>query len=280
MATPSLTKHEVPGTLGPILVDVRAGGRTSPRPAVAIVHGFKGFKDWGMFPPLAERIARAGMTAVSFNMSGSGVDDAGDFTLEERFGRNTYSAELADLDQVLSALTAGEFGLPAPAGIGLVGHSRGGGMAILQAAEDARVRALVTWSAIATVDRWSDEAKAAWRRRGHVNIQNSRTGQVFPLLTDVLDDIERDGDGRLNIREAAARMEVPWLIIHGALDETVDPADAEALEAASGRDSTERLVIGGAGHTFNAVHPWKGAGPEVTEAFDATVAFLSRHLAS
>ena len=280
MATPTLSKHEISGALGPVIIDVRSGGRTAPRPAVVIVHGFKGFKDWGMFPPLAERIAKAGMTAVSFNMSGSGADDAGDFTREEHFGRNTYSAELVDVDRVISSLAAGELGVPAPTAIAVVGHSRGGGMAVLQTSSDDRVRTLVTWSAIATVDRWSDEAKAAWRRRGHVNIQNSRTGQVFPLLTDVLDDIEKDGEGRLNILKAAAEIEVPWLIVHGAEDETVELADARALLAASGRESTGLLVISGAGHTFNAVHPWKGAGPEVTEAFEATVSFLSRHLVS
>src|SRR5215212_6440670 len=96
MATPTLTKHSIPGALGPLLIDVRAGGRTSPRPAVVILHGFKGFKDWGMFPPLSERIARAGFTAISPNFSGSGVDDSGDFSLPELFGRNTFTAELQD----------------------------------------------------------------------------------------------------------------------------------------------------------------------------------------
>ena len=38
MATPSLTKHSVPGALGEILVDVRSGGRSSPRPAVIVLH--------------------------------------------------------------------------------------------------------------------------------------------------------------------------------------------------------------------------------------------------
>src|ERR687894_562892 len=78
MATPSLTKHSLPGALGPILLDVRASGRSVPRPAVVIVHGFKGFKDWGMFPHLADRLGLAGFTAISLNMSGSGVDDSGD----------------------------------------------------------------------------------------------------------------------------------------------------------------------------------------------------------
>jgi hypothetical protein len=40
MATPSLTRHRLPGALGEILIDVRAGGRGTPRPAVIVVHGF------------------------------------------------------------------------------------------------------------------------------------------------------------------------------------------------------------------------------------------------
>ena len=46
---------------------------------------------------LAERLALAGYTAVAYNASGSGVDDSGEFVWPERFGRNTFSAELADL---------------------------------------------------------------------------------------------------------------------------------------------------------------------------------------
>lgn len=110
MATPTLSTHELAGTLGPILVDVRAGGREMPRPAVVIVHGFKGFKDWGMFPPLAERLARAGFVAVSLNLSGSGVDSAGEFSYPERFARDTFSAGLDDVAVVIAALLAGEAG--------------------------------------------------------------------------------------------------------------------------------------------------------------------------
>jgi predicted alpha/beta-fold hydrolase len=84
MATPTRTKHVLNGALGEILVDVSAAGRDSPRPAIVVVHGFKGFKDWGMFPPLAERLARAGFATITFNVSGSGVDDAGEFLVSSR----------------------------------------------------------------------------------------------------------------------------------------------------------------------------------------------------
>ena len=152
MATPTLTKHSLDGSLGQILIDVRAAGRDSPRPAIVVAHGFKGFKDWGMFPPLADRLARAGFATVTFNLSGSGVDDTGEFVWPDRFGHDTFSAELHDLGVVMDALVRGELGVASA-------HARSGWSAIpgavaigvLHAARDSRVQALVTWAAISSV---------------------------------------------------------------------------------------------------------------------------------
>jgi dienelactone hydrolase len=277
MATPTLTKHSLPGALGHLLLDVRAGGRSSSRPAVVVVHGFKGFKDWGMFPHLAERLARAGFTAVSFNLSGSGVDDAGEFSLPDRFGHNTFSAELQDVRRVLDALMNGELGVPAPSTLGLVGHSRGGAIAALQTAGDPRVRALVTWAAISRVERWAADQRATWRAAGHTEIQNARTGQILPLYTDVLDDIEQNAES-LDIEAAARRIRVPWLIIHGTEDESVQFSEAESLKAASSRRKTRLLPIKGGGHTFGATHPWSSSTPQLDTVFDATLNWLAAHL--
>lgn len=106
MATPILTKSVVPGALGDLLIDVRSTERAAPSPAVIIVHGFKGFKDWGSFPVFAERLARAGFSAVSVNLSGSGFDDNGEFAWPDRFGHNTFSAEQYDIDRSDVASTA------------------------------------------------------------------------------------------------------------------------------------------------------------------------------
>jgi dipeptidyl aminopeptidase/acylaminoacyl peptidase len=277
MATPTLTKHTLPGSLGEILIDVRAGGRASPRPAVLVLHGFKGFKDWGMFPPLSQRLAQAGFIVVSPNLSGSGVDDEGDFSLAERFGHNTFSAELEDVGRVIDALMAGQLGVPTPSSLGLVGHSRGGGVAILQAARDPRVRALVTWAAISSVERWPAPQRSSWRAAGRTDIQNSRTGQVLPLYTDVLDDIEQNASV-LDIEAAGRRIRIPWLVIHGTEDESVPFAEAERLKAASARPDTRLLPIEGGGHTFGAVHPWRSTTPELATVFDATLAWLTTRL--
>jgi uncharacterized protein len=277
MATPRLAKHSIPGVLGDILIDVRASGETSLRPAVVVLHGYKGFKDWGMFPRFSERLAQAGFTVVSPNLSGSGVDDAGDFFFPERFGHNTFSAELQDVRFVVDALFQGRLGVAPPASVGLVGHSRGGGVSVLHAAGDARVRALVTWAAISTVERWPAEERPAWRASGRIDVRNARTGQVLPLYTDVLDDIERNAS-RLSITSAAAKIGVPWLIIHGRADESVAFREAELLASAGAPASPKLLLIPGGGHTFGATHPWRSATPELDTVFDASLSWLTSHL--
>ncbi len=277
MATPTLTSHEIPGVLGPIRIDVRAAGRDTPRPAVVIVHGFKGFKDWGMFPPLADRLARAGFVAVSLNLSGAGVDPAGNFVFPERFGHDTMSAALIDLEGVLDALSAGTLDVAPPSSIGLLGHSRGGGVAILTAARDPRVTALVTWASIADVNRWPPDVIAQWRRRGQHEIVNTRTGEILPLYTDVLDDNEQNAD-RLDIMAAAGRITAPWLLIHGDADEAVLLAEGERLAAVVRHPASRHEWIPGGLHTFGARHPWAGSTPDLERVFAASVAWFARYL--
>ncbi|MDZ4673604.1 MAG: alpha/beta fold hydrolase [Gemmatimonadota bacterium] len=276
MATPTATVATLPGALGEILLDIRTGDRRSDRPAVLILPGFKGFKDFGPFPSLGERLARAGFTSVAISVSGCGVDRDGEFTLLNRFARNTISAELADLHTVLGALDAGQLGVPRPTSIGLVGHSRGGGVGLIMAGQAPRISALATWAAVGRMDRWTPEQVADWRRAGVTMVVNSRTGQELPLHTDLLDDAELHADA-FNLAAIAARLNTPWLLAHGTVDETVPVTEGEALAAASG-GRAETLWLEGALHGFGGVHPFAGMNRHLTRLFDATVAHFSRHL--
>lgn len=278
MATPVLEKFSFPGALGQILVDVRATDRRATIPAVIILHGFKGFKDWGMFPPLAERLARSGFAAVSINVSGSGVDDEGQPAWPDRFAHNTFSAEQADLDRLLAELDAGRLGLPRPSSVGIVGHSRGGGMAVLFAGRTPRIGALATWAAIAHVRRWSPTQVESWRRTGRFDVVNTRTGQVQPVYPDVLDDVDAHADSTLDIPAAAGRIGAPWLLVHGSADEAVPLAEAERLAAAARPGVVERLTLPGTGHTFGAMHPFAGMNPDLEQVFNRTVAHFGRAL--
>jgi pimeloyl-ACP methyl ester carboxylesterase len=108
-------------------------------------------------------------------------------------------------------------------------------------------------------------------------VVNVRTGQVLPIGTDLLDDLEAHGAGALDVLAAASRVGVPWLIAHGAADESVPCAEAERLAAsASGR--ARLLEVEGAGHTFGVRHPWGGTTAEFDELLKATVGFLAATL--
>ncbi|HUR94753.1 MAG TPA: alpha/beta fold hydrolase [Gemmatimonadales bacterium] len=275
MATPTHTRHRLPGALGDILIDVRAGGRGTPRPAVIVVHGFKGFKDWGLWPSLAERLAKAGYSAVTLNLSGSGVDETGEFVFPERFGHNTFTAEVQDLRRVVDALAGGGLGVAPPTSLGLLGHSRGGGVSVLLTADDHRVRALATWAAISTVQRWPAPERSAWRAAGVNQVKNARTGQILPQYTELLDDIEQNAE-HLDIEAAARRIAVPWLIVHGRDDAAVPLLEGEQLAKAA--RAARFLPIDGAGHTFGATHPWRGSTAELERAIDATLAFFAAEL--
>ena len=245
--------------------------------AVIICHGFKGFSKWGFFPYLTKQVALGGFHAISFNFSGSGIGpDGKNFTEPEAFERNTFTRELDDLATVeAEARRRGWLG----ARYGLVGHSRGGGMAVLHAASSERAGALVTWSAIAEVGRWPATERARWRERGYTEVENSRTKQVFRLGTATLDEIEQLGSSRLDIVGAAGRLHLPWLIVHGTADETVPFSDAERLHAAAPPGTATLLPVEGAGHTFGATHPMSDPPPPNVElAARATVEFLRKHL--
>jgi pimeloyl-ACP methyl ester carboxylesterase len=115
-----------------------------------------------------------------------------------------------------------------------------------------------------------------WRKRGYADITNSRTGQVLQLDTSLLDDVELHGKTKLNIEGAAARIKVPWLIVHGTADETVPSSEAEHLHSLSKGSSTLRLIEG-ANHGFAAKHPLTEVPPVLEKVVLETVKFFVRN---
>jgi alpha-beta hydrolase superfamily lysophospholipase len=247
----------------------------SPLGSVIICHGFKGFAHWAFFPYLARSLAENGLTAVTFDFSGSGIGpDRETFTQPDAFAGNTFSSDLDDIANVVDYARRRKF---LNGKFGLFGHSRGGGMAILYAATpDPDLKSLVTWSSIGRTNWWTPEEAVIWRRQGHAEVTNSRTGQVMRLGTELLDDVELHGSTKLNIAAAAAKIKVPWLIVHGTADETVPSKEAERLHELSLGKSTLRLIEG-ANHTFSAKHPLTEISPVLEKVVQETVRFFVRN---
>jgi dienelactone hydrolase len=265
---------------GPLRGEVRTAGDGTGRPAVVICHGFKGSKDWGFIPILAERLARAGMTAVSFNFSGSGVGADGDgFSEKERFAHSTFSNDVVDIGTICRSIAAGELveGLVQSSNYGLFGYSRGGGVSVLHAAADPAVRCLVTWAAISHTNRWDEDALARWRSEGTRPLQDAGTGDGLFFYVDMLDDIEKNKDS-LDFPRAAARVAAPWLILHGDADEFVPLSEGEELFRAANRPEVELSVVEGGDHLFGLHEGQKNAPPHLESAVDRTLAWFSRYL--
>src|SRR5712691_3674117 len=72
------------------------------RALVVVAHGFKGFKNWGFFPWLAEYLCDEGFAVVRFNMSRSGIGENLD-TLDhlDLLAGDTYTAQIHDLVDVV-----------------------------------------------------------------------------------------------------------------------------------------------------------------------------------
>ncbi len=260
----------------PIRGEVRAPRDGADHGTIVFCHGFKGFWDWGGFPAFLDAAAARGYFAVGFSFSGSGVSSGDRVDEPERFAGNTLSREVDDVRDVVSALRDRRLE-PAgrdPGPIGVVGHSFGGGAAILYASEDPRLGAVVGWAAVATAARFSQEEIARWRRDGWTTVVNTRTGQELRLAVSFLDDLETNRE-RLDIPKAAARLAAPLLLVHGDADQSVPLAEAESIARAS---SAHLVVIPGAGHTFGAVHPYAGATPTYDRVIALTLDWFDRHL--
>ena len=242
-----------------------------PRALVVVVHGFKGFKDWGFFPWVAQRFVQHRLAVCRFNMSRSGIgEDPETFDRLDLFEDDTYSTQLADLQRVAEYAREQVPNVP----LFLFGHSRGGGVALLAAAAIPSLRGVAAWAPISRCDRWDDATKRDWRSRGYLEQLNTRTKQVMRMSPAILDDYEANAS-RFDIVAAVQSLTVPLLVVHGARDESV-PLDEGRLLAASKTDSS-LLVIEGASHTFNAIHPLVHVPFELTIAAEATAHFIYAH---
>ncbi|HEX5872067.1 MAG TPA: hypothetical protein VFY65_16675, partial [Longimicrobium sp.] len=115
-------------------VRVRQGHRADA--AIVFCHGFKGFRRFGFLPNLARAAAQRGFAAVTvdFSRNGIGADGADDFSAMHLFAEHTHTRNLDEIRRVIDVLAGGTL-LDRPARrIGLLGHSRGGGEAVLAAA--------------------------------------------------------------------------------------------------------------------------------------------------
>ncbi|GAA3960499.1 hypothetical protein GCM10022246_12260 [Pedobacter ginsengiterrae] len=237
-----------------IIGDITFDDKNPNTPIVLFVHGFKGFKDWGAHNLVARHFAANGYRYIKFNFTYSGVPASNpkDVTDLDGFANNTVSKELFDLNEVLNYIEKA-YGKETP--VNLIGHSRGGGLSIIEAANDLRINKLISWSAITDFSSlWKKDQEAEWLKTGKIYVTNARTKEQMPLNKTLLEDFQENAD-TLNIIDAAKRINIPWLIVQG--DDDVNVPFENAQKLADANPSSRLVKIEGANHVYGASHPYE-----------------------
>lgn len=236
----------------PSLVDLRVPESFNGK-LIVFMHGFMGYKDWGCWNLVEDFFTSLEYGFCKFNVSHNGgtVDQPIDFPDLDAFAHNSYSKELNDLQSVLAWLETKFESLPE---IYLIGHSRGGGIALLSA-KDARIKKIVSWSGIADIAKRFPEGKQleVWKTQGTKYTVNSRTEQKMPQLYEQYEDFVAHAE-ELNIEKACLESTTPTMVIHGDLDTSVDIEESRQIATWL---HTRLFEIEESNHTYGATQPWE-----------------------
>jgi pimeloyl-ACP methyl ester carboxylesterase len=253
----------------------------SPLGTIIVLHGYKGFKDYGMFPAIGTGLSDQ-WDVITFNFSHNGVGESlTEFTELEKFARNTYSLEQEDLLALVKAVRGGTLPLgsgydtrPMQWPIYLHGHSKGGGASLLFALDHPDlISGVISWNGTSSLQSlYSEAEKAAMMAEGRAYTMNARTKQQMPLDRVLLEDLERNKE-RFDLIGRIGSLRVPAVLIQGEKDGAhLMKGSARLVEA---QPELRRHLVPDGDHRFNTVHPYEGDTKPFVEALRLTKLWLS-----
>jgi uncharacterized protein len=275
----NVSDWSIPGSDGqPILGNTHTpdGGPDAAIGVMLICHGFKGYKDYGFFPHLAQAASAVGLIAHRFNFSHSGMTNHIDtFEHPELFEQDTWRKQSQDLGMVIAAVEKRGLngnGLP----LIVFGHSRGGLTTLLTAGDEdvgEQLAGVVTAASPSACSRLEPEQIEMLKKLGRIASPSSRTGQTLYVGRVWQDQIDEDPAWHDPCRAVAA-IKCPVMLLHGTHDTTVPLSEAHELHEA--RPDADFKIIENAGHTFNAPNPLpldQTPPPETQQMIDAACGF-------
>ena len=241
---------------------------------ILFMHGFMGYKDWGCWNLVENYFVTLGYGFCKYNVSHNGgtIENGIDFSDLEAFSVNSYYKEYVDTSAAISWIK--ENALPHHS-ITLIGHSRGGGMALLQSSNET-ISAIVSWAGISSIEKRfpTGDALIKWQDEGVKYHLNSRTNQQMPSCYLQYEEFCLHKE-LLNIESKCTKSKKPTLLIHGDRDTSVPIEEGHELAKWV---STKLHIIENGDHTFGSKQPWTNEEiPEqLLEACEMTKSFFEK----
>ncbi|MER6946187.1 CocE/NonD family hydrolase [Nonomuraea sp. NPDC000554] len=273
-------------------------------PAVLLAHGFGGSKQ--SMREQAVRLAQEGYAVLTWSARGFGRS-TGEIAL------NSADYEVKDVKQLIDWLAKRpevRLDKPGDPRVGIAGGSYGGSIALMTAAHDTRVDAIVpqiTWSDLA--DALFPDAtgqgpehgvfKRMWagiffgsgsgpiqgldalsRRSGPMTAEQARCGRFLPAICEAYQQVAKAGKAtpeavallrRSSPVEVAGRIKAPTLLIQGQRDSLFPLGQADANAKAIAAAGTPVSLA-----WFDGGHD--GGNGEADWVYDQTTAWLGRYL--
>tara|TARA_Y100000385_G_scaffold70572_1_gene70872 strand:+ start:5989 stop:6816 length:828 start_codon:yes stop_codon:yes gene_type:complete len=257
-----------------ISIDFRYIPFDIPLVPVIYIHGYKGFKDWGANNLIADAFARKRFFFLKFNFSHNGVSSENplDFVDLVAFGNNNYMIELKELLIVIDWLENADLPIDFSQ-LSIIGHSRGGGIALLGSVQDPRIKKTVTWASVSDFSTRFPLEKLQWKSLGVSHVYNGRTKQMMPLYYQFYESFIENIE-ILDLPSQCKKIKQAVLIVHGEDDQSVSFSEAEFLNHIIPFSILQ--PIQNTGHTFGAIHPYKSSDIPLglNMAIEASVKFI------
>jgi len=233
------------------LYDLFLPNTTGDKPTIIFIHGYMGYKDWGAWNLAAQAWCKSGFPVATMNLSHNGttIENPTQFTNFDDFAQATYYNDLQEINLFIDHLKNTHH----LTSYILVGHSRGGALAILAGKhQDVRqIHCLAPISSLSTrfptgiqLEKWKQET-VFYRKNG-------RTQQDMPHHYNQFINFLAHQE-ELDIEKACKSLNKKVFVYHGDKDSSVAPEEGKKIAAWSGGIF---YLIADTNHTFDSREPW------------------------
>jgi putative redox protein len=202
---------------------------------VVLGHCFTCSRHTGILRQLAGELSREGFVALRFDFSGNGQSQG-------TFDESTYSKQITEMQTAVDIIAD-----RGAKWIGLAGHSMGGLIAFLTAAQTDSVKAVSALASrltgIRAIDFLSREQRVALKRTGEVFF--SSRGRSLKLTEKFFAD-----SGSFDPIDLLKAFKKPMMVVHGDMDEIIPVEEAYRVRDLS-RGRVDLEIVPDADHMFS-----------------------------